>query len=107
MGSSTTVGILQLTISCLESVSTRVCDCRITCNGESAESRTSPQQAWAKLHAGQKERLSGQEGLLAFGLKSPQVRQYIQQLPNATRCERYSCWGEDSVPEKVKLVCSW
>ena len=80
--------------------------CRITWNGLSAESRVSAQQAWTKLHAAQKDRLSGQEGLLAFGLKGPQVRQLIQQLPNASRCERYSCWGEDSVPEKVKLVGS-
>ena len=83
-----------------------IASCRITWDGRNAESRVSPQQAWTNLHATQKERLSGHEGLLAFGLKSPQVRQYIQQLPDASRCERYSCWGEDSVPEKVKLVGS-
>ena len=78
--------------------------CRISCNGVTAESQVSAQQAWAKLHAGALGRSSGQEGLLAFGLKNSRVRQCIQELPNATHCETYSCWGEDSVPARVKLV---
>ena len=77
---------------------------RITCHDTSAESAVNPQQAWVRLQGRRKERLTGQEGLIAFGLKSQKVQQLIQQLPGATRCERYSCWGEENVPPKQRLV---
>lgn len=64
----------------------------------------SPQQAWIKLHAGRKERLTGQEGLHAFGLRSKSVCQLIQHLPLAVRCERYSCWPEGDAPVVPGLV---